>query len=376
MLLYLEIKNFQSFLDVNFSFLASNSLTNHLDHIYKINNNFSALKYALILGSNGSGKSTINNALKSLIDILINKKIKEDQKDNFNYTQSENKKKYSSFRVFFNKLNKIYEYILTLNFDSQLIINETLNEVSDDIKNIFINKNNGIKLSEYNDLYSELTTIILCLSYRYYVVNLDLTKDSNLITLENYLKRYYEIDKLKLSDSSIEELLSYLPSVYHNLLDNKNLINKTLVLNLGERVFFYINNVVKEVLVKPKDLEFYLRLKNMSDGFRRLFSICLTYFMMDNKVIFIDEIDKSLHYLVTKKLINDLINFNIDKCNQLLISAHSLALLKEDIFRNDEIYFVNKFKGNSKVNSLIEYKSSKDIYNNYLLGRYGAIPKL
>lgn len=376
MLLYLEIKNFQSFLDVNFSFLASNSLTNHLDHIYKINNNFSALKYALILGSNGSGKSTINNALKSLIDILINKKIKEDQKDNFNYTQSENKKKYSSFRVFFNKLDKIYEYILTLNFDSQLIINETLNEVSDDIKNIFINKNNGIKLSEYNDLYSELTTNILSLSYRYNVVNLDLTKDSNLITLENYLKRYYEIDKLKLSDSSIEELLSYLPSVYHNLLDNKNLINKTLVLNLGERVFFYINNVVKEVLVKPKDLEFYLRLKNMSDGFRRLFSICLTYFMMDNKVIFIDEIDKSLHYLVTKKLINDLINFNIDKCNQLLISAHSLALLKEDIFRNDEIYFVNKFKGNSKVNSLIEYKSSKDIYNNYLLGRYGAIPKL
>ena len=376
MLLYLEIKNFQSFLDVNFSFLASNSLTNHLDHIYKINNNFSALKYALILGSNGSGKSTINNALKSLIDILINKKIKEDQKDNFNYTQSENKKKYSSFRVFFNKLNKIYEYILTLNFDSQLIINETLNEVSDDIKNIFINKNNGIKLSEYNDLYSELTTNILSLSYRYNVVNLDLTKDSNLITLENYLKRYYEIDKLKLSDSSIEELLSYLPSVYHNLLNNKNLINKTLVLNLGERVFFYINNVVKEVLVKPKDLEFYLRLKNMSDGFRRLFSICLTYFMMDNKVIFIDEIDKSLHYLVTKKLINDLINFNIDKCNQLLISAHSLALLKEDIFRNDEIYFVNKFKGNSKVNSLIEYKTSKDIYNNYLLGRYGAIPKL
>ena len=376
MLLYLEIKNFQSFLDVNFSFLASNSLTNHLNHIYKINNNFSALKYALILGSNGSGKSTINNALKSLIDILINKKIKEDQKDNFNYTQSENKKKYSSFRVFFNKLDKIYEYILTLNFDSQLIINETLNEVSDDIKNIFINKNNGIKLSEYNDLYSELTTNILSLSYRYNVVNLDLTKDSNLITLENYLKRYYEIDKLKLSDSSIEELLSYLPSVYHNLLDNKNLINKTLVLNLGERVFFYINNVVKEVLVKPKDLEFYLRLKNMSDGFRRLFSICLTYFMMDNKVIFIDEIDKSLHYLVTKKLINDLINFNIDKCNQLLISAHSLALLKEDLLRNDEIYFVNKFKGNSKVNSLIEYKSSKDIYNNYLLGRYGAIPKL
>ena len=376
MLLYLEIKNFQSFLDVNFSFLASNSLTNHLDHIYKINNNFSALKYALILGSNGSGKSTINNALKSLIDILINKKIKEKQKDNFNYTQSENKKKYSSFRVFFNKLDKIYEYILTLNFDSQLIINETLNEVSDDIKNIFINKNNGIKLSEYNDLYSELTNNILSLSYRYNVVNSDLTKDINLITLENYLKRYYEIDKLKLSDSSIEELLSYLPSVYHNLLDNKNLINKTLVLNLGERVFFYINNVVKEVLVKPKDLAFYLRLKDMSDGFRRLFSICLTYFMMDNKVIFIDEIDKSLHYLITKKLINDLINFNIDKCNQLLISAHFLALLKEDIFRNDEIYFVNKFKGNSKVNSLIEYKTSKDIYNNYLLGRYGAIPKL
>ena len=80
--------------------------------------------------------------------------------------------------------------------------------------------------------------------------------------------------------------------------------------------------------------------------------------------------------------------FNSSKSNsrkaQFILATHDANLLRNDIFRRDQIWFINKDRyGISDLYSLAEYKkSSKTVRKdasyskNYLMGKYGAIPIL
>ena len=65
---------------------------------------------------------------------------------------------------------------------------------------------------------------------------------------------------------------------------------------------------------------------------------------------------------------------------QLIFTSHESNLLDLDIFRQDEIWFVEKDNksGDTKMYSLSEFKPryDLDIRKGYLKGRFGAIPFL
>lgn len=149
--------------------------------------------------------------------------------------------------------------------------------------------------------------------------------------------------------------------------------------------------LVKEkenVLVKQIKLEHigldnhkeYFGLDEESDGTIRLLDFIPAFkdIVNGNKVYVIDEIERSIHPLLIKELIS---KFSKDeKTNgQLIFTTHESNLLDQNIFRQDEIWFIEKDKnGCSDIYSLSDYKEHNtiDIRKGYLSGRYGSIPFL
>lgn len=122
------------------------------------------------------------------------------------------------------------------------------------------------------------------------------------------------------------------------------------------------------------------RLSEESDGTRRLLEYLPALFnaIKDCKTYFIDEIERSLHPVLIKELIR---KFSLDPQTrgQLIFSTHESNLLDQEIFRPDEIWFVEKNKkGATQLYALSEFKEHHtiDIRKGYLNGRYGAIPFL
>ena len=117
-----------------------------------------------------------------------------------------------------------------------------------------------------------------------------------------------------------------------------------------------------------------------SDGTIRLldFIPMLIDMRTNDAVYLIDEVDRSMHPMMTVKLIelyNKILEDRKD-CNlQLICTTHESTLLSEAQVRTDEVWFVEKDEhGASHMTSLVEYKPRQDVRRGYLMGRYGAIP--
>lgn len=99
----------------------------------------------------------------------------------------------------------------------------------------------------------------------------------------------------------------------------------------------------------------------------------------DGDVLFVDELDKSLHPILTKALIAI---FNNPKTNpknaQLIFASHDVSLLNSGLFRRDQIWFAEKdIKGSTEYYSLADFTGiRKDIPfgKHYLNGSFGGTP--
>ena len=115
-----------------------------------------------------------------------------------------------------------------------------------------------------------------------------------------------------------------------------------------------------------------------SDGSIRLidFIPMLIDLKLNTSVYLIDEIDRSMHPMLSQKLLEYYFAFlDKERDTQLICTTHESNLLDLEIIRADEVWFVEKGKdGASHLTSLAEYKPREDIRKGYLQGRYGAIP--
>lgn len=117
-----------------------------------------------------------------------------------------------------------------------------------------------------------------------------------------------------------------------------------------------------------------------SDGTIRMldFVPAIEQILTAPKVYLIDEIERSIHPLLIKELLK---KFSLDPAThgQLIFTTHESNLLDQAIFRQDEIWFVEKNAyGSSDLYTLSSFKEHKtiDIRKGYLTGRYGSIPFL
>lgn len=127
------------------------------------------------------------------------------------------------------------------------------------------------------------------------------------------------------------------------------------------------------------------KLSDESDGTIRLIELLPGFYNMasqeDNRVYLIDELNKSLHSLLTRQLINIfLCNCSEKTRSQLIFTTHDLLLMDQTLLRRDEMWIAERNEtGASNLVSFAEFKdvrSDKDIRKSYLQGRLGGIPKV
>lgn len=115
-----------------------------------------------------------------------------------------------------------------------------------------------------------------------------------------------------------------------------------------------------------------------SDGTRRLFDLIPIYQKVkEDSVIFIDELDRSFHTKLTLEFLRKFFEKTEGLASQLIVSVHDSNVMNLNLFRQDEIWFVERKEDHSsEIYSLNKFKERFDrsVAKDYLLGRYGSIP--
>ena len=101
--------------------------------------------------------------------------------------------------------------------------------------------------------------------------------------------------------------------------------------------------------------------------------------MANGEVLLVDEIDSSLHPILVRFLIS---RFHSEKTNplnaQLVCCTHNTSLLDQEVFRRDQIWFMEKDVGASTLYPLTDFnpRTGESLERGYMRGRYGALPIL
>lgn len=131
--------------------------------------------------------------------------------------------------------------------------------------------------------------------------------------------------------------------------------------------------------------EVRFELSQESDGTQRLIDLLPSFVSLmatdSDKVFVIDELDRSLHSLLTQRMLE----LYLESCStetrkQLILTTHDLGLMDQRLLRRDEMWVAQrKPGGESQLFSFSEFKNvryDKDIRKSYLQGRLGGVPML
>lgn len=125
-----------------------------------------------------------------------------------------------------------------------------------------------------------------------------------------------------------------------------------------------------------------LQFEDESFGTQKLFALAFPFLdtLRSGYTLFVDELNSSMHPMMTRHMLSMFHNASAREARgQLVFACHDTTLLDNDLFRRDQIYFVEKDEqGASHLYSLQDYKPRKGeaLQRGYLEGRYGAVPFL
>jgi uncharacterized protein len=136
---------------------------------------------------------------------------------------------------------------------------------------------------------------------------------------------------------------------------------------------------------KADGTEAKFEIRQESDGSQRVIDLLPAFLelsaQVSQKVYVIDEVDRSLHTLLTRRLLETyLANCSTETRTQLLLTTHDVLLMDQQLLRRDEMWVAERdAAGASNPLSFSEYKDvryDKDIRKSYLQGRLGGIPRI
>ncbi|WP_314013510.1 ATP-binding protein [Leptotrichia wadei] len=412
MLLDIEIKNLKSFKNQTiFSMEAENKIEDRNSFEVEVGKEkFELLKTAVLFGENASGKSNFTSVLSIFRYYLFNKGIEKYNKEGFRFGEED---KNSTIKVRNVVDDKIYEYILEINFNTKKIIKEKLYITALERKLVFERENN--KIVKYDkETFSEYEITIG-------FINETLTDSDSVISRiiewrvpEEIEKYIFYIDKIKINNYS-DDLGKY-------IYENKN--NKKLVIEFLKKIGIIVNDIevyrekneffLKNIreskefqILSEKEQEkllsqiayiyrihfvyednqkqkYKLEYYEQSAGTQKILSMFFPIYNLLNNggVMIIDELDITLHYSLIKEIIKMFNSVEYNRKNaQLIFTTHNLLLLDFNLFREDQIWFLenNDVSTGTELYSLSDvegYEKNKYLLRDYLNGNFGGIPKL
>ncbi len=439
MLIRFVIENSFSFGErKEFSMIPNKKLKTLTHHKYS-EGNFEMLKIASIYGANGSGKSNLIKSLKLLQQQVVGEIDHSLENTRFKFND-ETESKDQIFAIDFIQDSVPFYYAIILN-DSRIAVEElyisSLGRGKDEL--IYERKtdsNNNTEITfleefENNEKNQLLKSVLLDfvkpeepimkllsnrdnsffakvkLAYKWFEKTLQVLTPSSrvsalahIVDIDSEFKNYAQ-DLMSSFNLGITELVSEkkgikdffgeddkeeLNALIRKLKDSpdqavnlRHKNNKDEIILVNENDTIWVKSLkIGHVGKNNKSALFDLR--EESDGTVRLLDFVPAFksILSSKKVFVIDEIERSIHPLLIKELVE---KFSLDEQTkgQLIFTTHESNLLDQNIFRQDEIWFTEKNKaGSTDLYSLNDFKEHKtiDIQKGYLNGRYGSIPFL
>lgn len=243
--------------------------------------------------------------------------------------------------------------------------------------------------------------------YKYFTSNLDFIMPDTVIQsfecYENSEDNFQSfIDAVRSFDTGIidikndhidiSELETKLPSGVYKAIakaldenQNNSSIKGFAIIHSGPTGWYRIEQKAKEeslkvttIILHHKNSVYDFAFSEESDGTQKIFD--LLRIVIQNKeggVYIVDELERSLHPKVTERLLQLFVEVTKGKGTQLIFTTHESSIMSQDVFRRDEIWFVEKNEDNASIiYSLDKFSERYDrkIDKAYLDGRYGALP--
>ncbi|HOO75132.1 MAG TPA: ATP-binding protein [Tepiditoga sp.] len=410
MFLYFKFSNYKSFKnEILFSMIAGNS-SEFPENTFQ-EKNFQLLKSSVIYGANASGKSNFFDAVTFFIDFIKNSQLmgveeyiecpkfllsteSQDSPVNFeisfilenniyrygfsiengiiskewlyiNYTRKETllfKRNYqkftigSKFQLEKNIEKKTKENTLFLSVLGQWN-NETAIEIIKWIKKIHVLKGNSV--------FSPMYTSNQIKSNRFKGKILTMLKDVDI---------NFEGVKIEEKNINIDEISNEMTKIILDKLKNNNNNSDIKTMDvIVQHSKYDENNNFKGIV------DFDLK-KQESEGTKKFYSLAgpILDTIEKNGILFIDELENSLHPLILEYILKLFNNENLNKKAQIIFSTHNTNILDTKKLRRDQIWFTEKNRyGESVLYSLLEIKGEREgqsFERKYLKGNYGGIP--
>lgn len=431
----ISFKNFYSYSSLEkISFVANKG--SRLSSQTEKQNRVRFLKGLVCFGANASGKTnlirTINSCKNMIIDGL-------DACGDFlprisNRANEANMDSYISFNIIINNANYLYEISincknfiiksekLTLNnkkiiFDREynngkykykynisikdkndenklkFYFEEQSNSENPEIfKNFFLSKINKNVPSGSNffdhikNVYKTINDIVVIFPTYIYKEKFALLQNNDANEFKNELQRYVpEIKDIILEDYSFNALLNELKE-NNNFSESdflKDLNNSASLLLYSKLDIFNVKKIndkikAKKMIIKHKNNRDFC-FGEESTGTCRLFDLLpLLSIKKDERLILIDEIDRSLHTKIVREYIRELFSGFSTNNLQFIITTHDINLLDLSLLRQDEILFIDIDQHSSKIAALRDkdVRFDKDIIKEYLNNAFGGVPNI
>ena len=192
------------------------------------------------------------------------------------------------------------------------------------------------------------------------------------------------IDDINIEKIEADEVLNKLPSAVR---DNLRMdLPGNITLKTDERYSMNFKNGIQEayrILISHKipatESKIEFKINEESDGTNRIFDLIpVLQLLQEDAIVLVDELDRSLHPLVSRAFIKALFVANKQHQGQFIVTTHDATLLDVKLLRRDLIWFIRKnYKMESTLYSLQEFeqvRNDKALQKAYLAGLYGAIP--
>ena len=433
MLLRFAVENITSFKEaVEFNTFPSSKSHSHENH--KITcGHATVLRMSAIYGANGAGKSNLLQALKFLQTLV---KAETIRKTTFYDTptfkfDSQYIDKPSGLAIEFYNNSNIFYYHIEFTLEEIIFEELLLSKKSKDIE-LFTRKGTNISINadyvgkgiteQFQDALKRLVRpdmLLLSFLGKYYSDESPLVADAYQWIVEKLQlvlpeSRHFFVPHLLDTDPAFSELVNTtLPELKTGItklkVDTKLIVEEDVKseslmksikkvkdrpgepLSISNQYTGDVANLIFEdgkvymktltAIHKNTDgSEVDISLHEESDGTRRLIEYMplLYSVIQQDKVYVVDEIERSIHPILIKDIVQKLSESKTAK-GQLIFTTHESGLLDQNIFRPDEIWFAQKdTEQATQLYPLSDFNIHKtaNIENGYLNGRYGGIPFL
>lgn len=441
MLTKIMVENFKSFdSQAELTMISSSKIRTKSDHRVKIGSSTRLLKNAVIYGANASGKSNLVDFLyffKSTVEMGLpvwgtkyfcrNSKENENRDSTFEIQMEINGKFYAygftarlserwmtgewlyelyqngSSRCIFERESSskpVLDSSVSLSTEEKRRFETYATDFEDNIADLFLTEmNRGKKISKDSNLqifktvYSWIVSHIVIVTPNSRVTDFKYYYEEDSLALINSLISTFDtgVSNVRIEEIDMGELAKMLPkSILDDIMEKiKKSMSETgnQTFRMSGRSDTNFFNIEWTGSDEPRITTIKLRhgksiydfdFEDESDGTRRLFDLMDMLLMKEDDVVYIvDELERSLHPKLTEHFMELFADRHKDHKIQLIFTTHESAIMDQELFRRDEIWFVERDdNNNSKIYSLDHFKEryDKKLSKAYLEGRYGAIP--